>query len=178
LVQIRFTLWTSEVISHRMLYCSGVAMLMSPGADHKNTFSFHSSHLLTTIKNEKKSCIMLIITIKINKASWTSQSNTQKLKRVLFLILDYGTCFFCLLATLLVITFPIFSAFFTFIEKIYRCLKVAIYRCLRVLNGFLAILKLWQSCRKSDRGSLSMICCRKWSLILVNWKWSSNDAVA
>jgi len=28
LTQIRFTLWTSEVISHRMLYCSGVAMLM------------------------------------------------------------------------------------------------------------------------------------------------------
>jgi len=62
----------------------------------------------------KKSCIMLIITIRNNKASWTSQSNTHKLTGVLFLILDYGSCFLCLLATLLVITFPIFSAFFTY----------------------------------------------------------------
>jgi len=37
-----------------------------------------------------------------------------KLKGVLFLILDYGSCFLCLLATLLVITFPIFPAFFTY----------------------------------------------------------------
>jgi len=57
---------------------------------------------------------MLIITIRNNKASWTSQSNTQKLKGVLFLILDYESCFLCLLATLLVITFPSFSAFFTY----------------------------------------------------------------
>jgi len=49
---------------------------------------------------------MLIITIRNNKVSWTSQSNTQKLKGVLFLILDYGSCFLYLLATLLV-TFPI-----------------------------------------------------------------------
>jgi len=57
---------------------------------------------------------MLIITIKNNKASSTSQSNTHKLKEVLFLILDYGSCFLCLLATLLIITFPIFSAFVTY----------------------------------------------------------------
>jgi len=49
LAQIRFTRLTSEVISHRMLYCSGVAMLMSPGADHKNASSLHSPRLLTTI---------------------------------------------------------------------------------------------------------------------------------
>jgi len=36
------------------------------------------------------------------------------MKGVLFLILDYGSCFLCLLATLLVITFPIFSAFITY----------------------------------------------------------------
>jgi len=48
-----------------------------------------------------------------NKVSWTSQSNTHKLKGVMFLILDYGSCFLYLLAILLVITFPIFSAFFT-----------------------------------------------------------------
>jgi len=56
LAQIRFTFRTSEVISHRKLYCSGVAMLMSPGADHKHASSFHSLHLLTTIQNERKSC--------------------------------------------------------------------------------------------------------------------------
>jgi len=39
-----------------------------------------------------------------------------KLKGVLFLLLDYGSCFFRLLATLLVITFPIFSAFFTYAQ--------------------------------------------------------------
>jgi len=66
---MRFTLRFSEVISHRMLYCSGVAMLMSPGADRKNASSFHSLHLLTTIQNEKKTCITLIITIRNNKAS-------------------------------------------------------------------------------------------------------------
>jgi len=38
--------------------------------------------------------------------------NTHKLKWVLFLILDYESCFQCLIATLLIITFPIFSAFF------------------------------------------------------------------
>jgi len=59
-------------------------------------------------------CIMLIITIRNNKASSTSQSNTHKLKGVLFLILDHGSCFLRLLATLLVITFPIFSNFFTY----------------------------------------------------------------
>jgi len=48
LAEIRFTLLTSEVISHRMLYCSGVAMLMSPGSTRK-MFPLHSSHLLTTI---------------------------------------------------------------------------------------------------------------------------------
>jgi len=31
----------------------------------------------------------------------------------MFLILDYGSCLLYLLAILLVITFPIFSAFFT-----------------------------------------------------------------
>jgi len=51
---------------------------------------------------------MLIITIRNNKASWTSQSNTQKVKGVLFLILGYGSCVLYLLATLLVITFSIF----------------------------------------------------------------------
>jgi len=56
---------------------------------------------------------MLIITIRNNKASSTSQSNAHKLKGVLFLILDYGSCFLYLLATLLVIT-SIFSAFFTY----------------------------------------------------------------
>jgi len=30
----RFTLWTIEVISYRMLYCSGIVMLMSPGVEH------------------------------------------------------------------------------------------------------------------------------------------------
>jgi len=43
-----------------MLYCSDVVMLMSPGADHNNASSFHSSRLLTTIENERKSCIVLI----------------------------------------------------------------------------------------------------------------------
>jgi len=33
---------------------------------------------------------------------------------VLFLIVDYGPCFLRLLATLLVITFPIFSTYFTY----------------------------------------------------------------
>ena len=55
-----------------------------------------------------------IITIRNNKASWTSQSNTHKLKEFLFLIPDYGSCFLYLLATLLVITFPIFSSFVTY----------------------------------------------------------------
>ena len=96
LAQIRFTLWTSKVISQRMFYCSGVAMLMLAGADHINASSFHSSHFLTTIYNERKSCIMLIITIRNNKASWTSQSNAQKLKGVLFL--DYGSCFLLLVS--------------------------------------------------------------------------------
>jgi len=57
-----------------------------------------------------------------NKASWTSQWNTHKLKRVLFFILYYGSCFLCLLATLLVVTFPIFSAFFT-----YACMQWRTY---------------------------------------------------
>ena len=85
-------------------------MLMLPRVNHKNASSFHSSHLLKTTQNERKSYIMLIITIRNNKASWTSQSNTHKPKGVLFLILDYGSCFLYLLATLLVIT-SIFSAF-------------------------------------------------------------------
>jgi len=42
---------------------------------------------------------MLIITIRNNEASWTSQSNTHKLKGVLFLILDYESCFLLMLAT-------------------------------------------------------------------------------
>jgi len=111
LARIRFTLWTSEVMSHRMLHCSGVAMLTVTRADHKNASSFHSSHLLTTIWNERKSCIMLIITIRNNKLSSTLQSNTHKLKRVLFLILDDGSCLLCLFAALLIINFPIFTAF-------------------------------------------------------------------
>ena len=47
-----------------------------------------------------------------SKVSWPSQSNIHKLKTVLLLILDYGFCFLCLFATL-IITDPIFSAFFT-----------------------------------------------------------------
>jgi len=46
--------------------------------------------------------------LRILKASWISQSKTHKLKWVLFLILDYGFCFLCLFATLLIITFPTF----------------------------------------------------------------------
>jgi len=34
--------------------------------------------------------------IRIDKASWKSQSNTHKLKRVLFFIVDYESCFFWL----------------------------------------------------------------------------------
>jgi len=63
---------------------------------------------------------MLIITIRNNKASSTSQSNTQKLKWVLFLNLDYGSCFLYLLATLLDITFPIFFCL------LYICIYVAL----------------------------------------------------
>jgi len=37
-----------------------------------------------------------------------------ELKGVLCLILDYRSCLLCLLATFLVIIFPIFSAFFTY----------------------------------------------------------------
>ena len=54
-----------------------------------------------------------------NKASWTSHLNKHKLKRVLLLILSYGSYFIYLLATLLAITFPIFSAFFG-----YACMYV------------------------------------------------------
>jgi len=50
----------SKEITHHMLYCSGVAMFMSPGANHNNASSFHSSHLLTRKENERKSCIVLI----------------------------------------------------------------------------------------------------------------------
>ena len=49
--QIKFALWTSEVIFHRMLDYSGVAMLMTPGADHKNAFLFP---LLTFAYNNTK----------------------------------------------------------------------------------------------------------------------------
>ena len=112
LAQIRFTLWTSKVISHRMLYCSSVAMLMSPGADHYNASSFHSSRLLTTIEMRENHVSWLLVTIRNNKASWTSQSNTQILKMIFLSNLDYGSCFLYLLATLLVITFPSFLPFY------------------------------------------------------------------
>ena len=45
-------------------------------------------------------------------------------------------------------------------------------------NGFLAILKLWQSCQKSEPGSISTICCRKLSSIFFTWKPSLNDGAA
>jgi len=36
------------------------------------------------------------------------------MKRAMFFILDYGSCFFCLLATLLIIRSSYFSAFFAY----------------------------------------------------------------
>ena len=41
-----------------------------------------------------------------------SQSLTHKLKWVLFFIFDFGSCFICLFAKVLIISLPIFSAFF------------------------------------------------------------------
>jgi len=42
-----------------------------------------------------------------------------QIKGVFFLVLNYGSCFLCLLATLLVITFPIFFAFFAYACMMY-----------------------------------------------------------
>jgi len=46
----------------------------------------------------KKACFVLGLfkDIRINKASWQSQSNSYKLKKVLFLIVDDESYFFCL----------------------------------------------------------------------------------
>jgi len=56
--------------------------------------SFPASNLGT--RNARGSRFVFIKDVTNNKASWTSQSSTYKLKGVLFFILDYGSWFFCL----------------------------------------------------------------------------------
>jgi len=54
--------------------------------------------------------------IKINKASSKSQSNINKLKYVLFLIVDYDSCFFCLsppFSSLIFLFFAFFASAYT-----------------------------------------------------------------
>jgi len=50
--------------------------------------------------------------IRITKASWRLQPKTHKLKLVLVFIVDYESCFFLLVATFLIVTFPILLLFF------------------------------------------------------------------
>jgi len=50
----------------------------------------------------------------IRKASWTSESYTHKPQWVLFFIVDYGPCGFCLFNTLFIICSSYVSAFFTY----------------------------------------------------------------
>ena len=55
----------------------------------------------------------MIKDIRINSASLKSQSNTHKLKWVLFLIVDYDTCFLCLSPPFSLLIF-VFFAFFIY----------------------------------------------------------------
>ena len=93
-----------------MLHGSGVAMITVARAKHKNASSFHSTHLLTTIQNERKPSITLIITTRNNKISWASQYSQSEKGHVftswLWVLLSmlvrhpshhYFTYFFCLL---------------------------------------------------------------------------------
>jgi len=64
------------------------------------------------MKEDQISC--LFIDIRIIKAFGRSQSNTHKLKWVLFFIVDYESYFFLLVASFFIATFPNFFAFFTY----------------------------------------------------------------
>ena len=66
---------------------------------------FNPSNLLTKILNERRSCLCLFKAIRMNKASSKSQSNTNKLKWVLFCIVEYESCFFCLSPRFLLLIF-------------------------------------------------------------------------
>ena len=91
---------------------SGVARPSAPAADQKSAvLSTPQVWLEFKMKEGHVSCLFQGITM--NKASWRPQSNTHKLKCVLFFIIDYETCFFCLPLPSSSLLF-IFFAFFTY----------------------------------------------------------------
>ena len=59
-------------------------------------------------ENERRSRFVLIRDIRNNKASWSPESNTHKLKWILFFIRDHESRFFCLFAIFLIIVFIFF----------------------------------------------------------------------
>ena len=91
---------------------SGVARLSPPGADHKIAALFTPKICLQEFKMEEDHVACLFKDNRINKASQKSQSNTHKLKWILL---------FLLVATFLIITLPLISAFFTYADIDSEC---------------------------------------------------------
>ena len=66
---------------------------MPPWSDHKRAALSIPQICLQKLKM-KDHASRLFKDVRVNKAYWKSQSNTHKLKWVLFLIVDYESCFF------------------------------------------------------------------------------------
>jgi len=89
-----------------------------PGADHKSAVLSTPQICLQKIEMKEDHISCLFKDTRIKKASWKSQSNTYKLKWVLFFIVDYESCFFCLSPSFSSLIFQFF-AFFTYGYTIY-----------------------------------------------------------
>jgi len=90
-----------------LLWSSGVARVVPPVADHE----ISTPQIWQDSKTKEDYISCLFKDIGITKSSSRSQSNTQKLKWVLFFIVDYESCFFLFVATFFINTFPISFAF-------------------------------------------------------------------
>jgi len=91
---------------------SGVERLYDARGRLQKCRPFHPSNLLTKLKMKEDHVSWLFGAIRLNKASWKSQSNTHKLKYVIYFIVDYESCFCCFSPPFLSLIF-LFFAFFT-----------------------------------------------------------------
>jgi len=141
-----FVVWTTKLI--------GVARLCRPGPTTKvppfETPQICLQHL------DKNNHILCLLNIRNNKAFWTSESNTHTLKYVLFFILSFKSCFFCLSLT------------FSLLVFLFFCLLCA---CIYVPGIIRQIFSLWWRASGWARKCLlhTEVCVSRKNVLVVLW---------
>ena len=114
---------------------SGVVRRSAPRSQRNKYCLFHPLKIcLQKFKMKGDHVSFFFKDIRINKASWNSQSDTHKLKWVLFIIVDYEYCFFCLSPPFSSLIF-LFFAFLTYAYIGTRHVSLNFLPCWFLISG-------------------------------------------